>query len=325
MDVLNIVLPPFLLVIVGYLTKRLNYVSADLVPALITFFLKVAVPAAMIIAIGSQPIGQLLSLWRFFLALLVVTLITFFFAYFSARIFSSMNQGERSFFALASSFTNAVMLGLPLLYQVFGMHAIGYAAISIILAAIVLAPIGLVFVELYESQDGLNVFKVFANTFVKVIKTPLIISGIIGVVLSSIHFQFPYLLKTFLSLLAASAAPVALFAVGLDVELKIFKFQFNTIFWVSLFKLICMPLLAIGASLLFSLRPEESVALLICTAVPTGKSVFALTKAHNVYAEEGAASVVGTTVISIVTVTLFLFWAHAIWPQAFTHIHQVSF
>jgi malonate transporter and related proteins len=129
-------------------------------------------------------------------------------------------------------------------------------------------------------------------------------------------------MRTF-AIIGTAIAPVSLFSVGMDIDFKVFKESLATISAVTLLKLVIMPAIAIGVALAMKLPPLLSVALLVTTAVPTAKSVFVLTKVNGVYEKEGAAAVVGTTAISIVTITLFIMLADHLWPSAFSHIHHV--
>jgi predicted permease len=149
---LDIILPFFIIVILGYISRKSGYVKPELADHLTQFFLCIIVPTIIIAAIGGEPFHNLTALGPFFIALLAINVFMFFFAMLLAHIFSDMNLGERGFFGLACSMSNAGMLVIPLLYEFFGPKGTAYAVISLIVVVLVLVPLSLIFCGISKGQ-----------------------------------------------------------------------------------------------------------------------------------------------------------------------------
>ncbi len=52
--------------------------------------------------------------------------------------------------------------------------------------------------------------------------------------------------------------------------------------------------------------PAPSVAVILCSAVPTTKSQYAVARSHDVYVEETESIVAGTTILSMVTLAVII-------------------
>ena len=67
MQVANLILPVFAVIVTGWLAGALGYVARDLSDALIHFAYNVAMPALLIVTIAHEPARSLLA-WRFLVA-----------------------------------------------------------------------------------------------------------------------------------------------------------------------------------------------------------------------------------------------------------------
>jgi len=279
--------------------------------------LKITVPAVLIVSIGKESITNLLSLGTLFLELLFITLavytIGFLFSYFILK----NKVAESAFFSMGSSMSNVGMVALPLLYQTFGEGGVRYVVLSLLVVCGIFVPLTLMLIEYSIQERKISVAKVFLKSALQTFKNPFVFGTVIGLILSIFKLQLPLLIEKPLFLLAASMTPVALFAVGLDIDLGKIKKEISIISLVSFFKLILMPLLMIVFSLVFNLSPESAIALLIISAAPTAKSLFALTQQYEIFTKEGTSIVIGTTTLSVVTITGFLFIGKYLWPTAF--------
>jgi predicted permease len=67
MQVADLILPVFAVIVTGWLAGALGYVARDLSDALIHFAYNVAMPALLIVTIAHEPARSLLA-WRFLVA-----------------------------------------------------------------------------------------------------------------------------------------------------------------------------------------------------------------------------------------------------------------
>jgi predicted permease len=67
MEIADLVLPVFAVIITGWLAGALGYISQSLADGLVHFAYNVAMPALLIVTIAQEPASNLLE-WRFLLA-----------------------------------------------------------------------------------------------------------------------------------------------------------------------------------------------------------------------------------------------------------------
>ena len=67
MEIANLVLPVFAVIVTGWLAGTLGYISQSLADGLIHFAYNVAMPALLLVTIAQEPARNLLQ-WRFLLA-----------------------------------------------------------------------------------------------------------------------------------------------------------------------------------------------------------------------------------------------------------------
>jgi predicted permease len=129
---------------------------------------------------------------------------------------------------------------------------------------------------------------------------------ILGLILSFLGFQFPSVLGTSLNAVGITTAPVALFAIGAQLNFTLFKNHIRIVSECTFFKLFLMPVLAWMICDLVKLPPAPSVAVILCSAVPTAKCQYAVARSHDVYVEETESIVAGTTILSMVTLAVVI-------------------
>jgi malonate transporter len=137
-----------------------------------------------------------------------------------------------------------------------------------------------------------------------VVKSPLVISAVLGILWSAIGMPVPVFLKTFCDILGAAAPPAALFAMGLFLVGKSFRGDIKEIGLLTALKLVVHPLLAWGMLLLVPLDESWSKSLLVLAALPTGSLVFVLSGQYGVYTRRSTGVILASTLVSVVTLSL---------------------
>ena len=171
--------------------------------------------------------------------------------------------------------------------------------------------------DLNHGAEGESRWGNFFKSLGKEVFQPYFVALIIGVVLSSFHWQLPTTLDTTLTLLGATTAPVALFAVGIDLDFAVFKKNILAILSATLFKLILMPILAWFFCFWFGLDPVATVAVVLCSSVAAAKCEYGVAKQKNIYVEQTAAIVASTTILSFITLAFVVYELNTRYPAAF--------
>ena len=115
-----------------------------------------------------------------------------------------------------------------------------------------------------------------------------------------------------------TTTPVALFAVGAQLNFTLFKNHIRIVSECTFFKLFLMPVLTWMIYDLAKLPPAPSVAVILCSAVPTAKCQYAVARSHDIYVEETESIVAGTTIHSMVTLAVVIAMLAKAYPTLVT-------
>jgi predicted permease len=151
--------------------------------------------------------------------------------------------------------------------------------------------------------------KTFLRAAFNVARNPLPMSIALGIVASGVGLPLPTPIEKWLDLMAAAAAPCALFAIGLFLSDKSIKSGLAEAGLATLIKLLLQPLLAaLILPLFIDLGSVAGRVALLMAALPTAANAFVLAKQFDISVEQNTASVLLSTAFSVVTVSALLVW-----------------
>ena len=315
MEVINLILPVFAVVVTGYLFARFGLLPAEYGGVLIQFVYYVAIPALLFVVIAQEQIENLLN-WPFIAAYGGVVGAVFLLVLLGAVSFRKMALAPATMLATISVGSNTAIIGLPLLHSLFGHKIVVYAAITNVIVVILF----LIQVLLLEAAAaGKSESKGSALSHLKnAVLNPIILSVILGVAYAILPFDLPKLVVGYLELLGAALTPCALFAIGMSIKPDIIFKSGGTIFFASIVKLLLLPALVFLAAQAIGLDPLVTITAVVAAAVPTAKSEFILAKQYHQSEELVAGTVSLTTAISIITLILWLLLLSYVYPGAFS-------
>lgn len=201
---------------------------------------------------------------------------------------------------LVSAVGNTAFLGAPLAASVFGTWARAPAAAIVAVDFILLLGLGVAVL-----QGGRN--EPVGRSLRRVLLNPTVVGALIGLALSTFRLRLPGPAEAGLGLLAATASPVALVALGGLVGRERAlppRRELEPIATALALKLAAAPLLAWLALSLAGASPELLAVGVLLAACPTAVNVFIQTRAADVYARPAAQAVAIGAVISALTLTL---------------------
>ncbi len=180
----------------------------------------------------------------------------------------------------------------------------GMAAIAA-LSAVVVPMYNILAVILFESVRG-GEMKLM-ETFVNVLRNPLVDAGILGIVVNLSGFRLPELLYEPLATLGDIATPLALVTLGGMLSLGSMVNHRNYLIAAVLGRLVILPGVALLLAVLIGFRNEELVAILAIFASPTAVASAPMAQAMGGNGELAGEIVAVTSLCCIVTIFLFVF------------------
>ena len=304
--VFNVVLPVFILILVGYVCGRTGKLGVSASTELNRFVVWLALPAQLFnfaASSGWQTLWQPGFIAAFFMSCLAVFILILAISWYRNR-----DLAAASFNGLSASYSNTGYMGIPLCALALGQDGLAPAIISTFIVFVMFA-LATVLIEIgilshkKSHEIGLSVLKSLCTN-------PLLIAPVAGLLWSSSDLQMYAPLSQVIAFLAAAATPCALVSIGLFLMKKSDAAP-SEAWGISFAKLIVQPAIAwFIASPILELPDLWVNAIVILSALPTGTGPFMLAQYYK--ADGGVISrvVFITTMGSLITLSLFL-WSNS--------------
>jgi predicted permease len=301
----DLILPVFAVILTGWIVGYTGYLSRALSDALIHFAYNIAMPALLIVTIAQEPAHSLVR-WRFLLAFGGGSLLCFVLVFGIMSIRGSRSLASRTMDGMAASMTNTGFVALPVLQAIYGQRAVLPAAIATVFVAVVMFPAAVILLELGQRDaDGSRTAPML--TVKHVVLNPLVISTLIGMLLSILGLRMPGPVAAYLGIFAAALTPCALFAIGLGLSIDGLRANLWRASLLSAVKLVIMPVIVYGLSVSLGLDPLYTIAAVICAAVPTAKTVYILAGEYHCEEMMVASTISMTTLVSVISLVVWLY------------------
>lgn len=303
--VLDVVLPVFGIVLAGWLCGRFGLLGQASSEALNRFVYFVALPALFFVSMARVPVAEVLNLP--FLAAFGggVALVALVSLPVSKAAFGN-GLGPSGLHALSATFSNTGYMGIPLLVTAFGPEGALPAIIATVLNGAVVMAIGIAVVEA-DLARGSGAARIAMDIAGGVGRSPLVLSAVAGIAASALGLPLPRPLVTFCNLLGAAAPPAALFAIGLFMVGRSITTGLGEVSWLTALKLLVQPAVTwVLAVPVFALDPFWAASAVTLAALPTGSLVFVLAAQYGVYVQRATATILVSTVLSVITLSALL-------------------
>lgn len=307
MQTADLVLPVFAVIVTGWLTGSLGYVSRSLADGLVHFAYNIAMPALLFVTIAQEPARNLAE-WRFLVAFGGGSMLCFALVYLAARIWWARDLASSTMIGMTAAMTNTGFVALPILRVIYGEPAVLPAAVATLFVAAVMFPVTVILLEIdgHGPRGSLVTPAVLAR---QIVLNPMVLSTLLGLAWAIAGRPLPTPVIAYMNILAGALTPCALFAIGLALSLDGVRSSLATSLTLAAVKLVAMPLLVYGLCLALGLNPLYTNAAVICGAVPTAKTVYILAGEYKVEEQLVAATVSMTTLLSVATL---LGWIYAL-------------
>lgn len=308
MDALiNVVIPVFGVVLAGYLAGRLNILGPESAVALNRFVYFFALPALLFAYTARAPIDTVLN-WSFIGAFVVGGLLTLLIAVIVGKVWFRYDVTTLSMHGLTAVYGNVTYMGVPLLLMAFGPDGVLPTIAATLAINFVFIAGGIAALEASRAEEP-STFHVIVRVARTLILNPLLMPLLLGIMFSKFGLPVPKAVGNFLDLMAASAGPGALFALGLALVGREVMRGATEVSWLVLLKLVINPLLTVMlVTYIFSMPPLWSQAAVVLSAMPIGAGAFVIAQQYDAHVQRVSAAIVVSTAVSVATISFLLIW-----------------
>lgn len=303
MDVLNLSLPLFGLVLLGWASARWNNLPEQGLAWMQFYIIYIALPALFFQLLRQTPIEEL-ARFEFILATTGSTLLVFTLAFGFGRLIQRHDIPTATIQGVAGAYSNIGYMGPALTLAALGEAAVVPTALIFCFDNALLFTLTPLLIALAHPQ-GENLLKTF---FKRVILHPFILATMAGILAAYLHLQLPVALEQILNNLKATAAPCALFAMGVVIARQKASAGHVDVWVLLAIKMLIHPLLVYGLLHVLGITdPVWVKTAVLMAALPPALNIFVLAQQYGVYVSRASSIVLIGTLLAAVSVTLLLY------------------
>ncbi len=316
MNILSTISPLIVVALLGYICTKSRWLSKEQLNTLSQFTFSISIPAFLFYQMAKANFSEQVSpqlFAAFYLPVLTCYLIAWLISYFfykgkelNNNTITQKNSAASAVFAFGSSYSNTIIVGLPVLSAAMGEQVIGIVFLIVTFhSAILFALTGAISARA-SSKNGGNKFNwiTFAR---QTFNNPLIISILSGLAVNMLAITLPDFLQESLALISKPAITLALFILGASLAFYQVRQEITFISIACFSKLILLPFFVfIASQYLFKLEHFVVIVLVILSACPTGVNAYLIAVTHQHHQQTVAGTVLVSTLLSVVTIPLWL-------------------
>ncbi len=305
-SIISVIAPIFALIGLGYAAVRYRLYPAEGVKALIAFVNNFATPCLLFYSITTSDFRSAFNIsiiGPFYAGAAICFVIGIFLA---RRAFGN-SPGTSVSVGFAGTFTNTVLVGLPIMSRAYGGDALPVTLSIIGLHGAILLTLGMVTMELVR-RNGQPLGRTLLVATRRVVSNPLIWGIAAGIIGSLLNLKLIEPAEAFFQMMSQAVVPAALFGIG--GALNEFKLSEN---WkqalvASLIKLFLHPAIAYVLMIWVLHVPMEVARYgILLSAMPAGVNIYVFATYYDRGTSVAANAILIGTVLSAFTVSGWLY------------------
>ncbi len=275
----NAVVPIFLMMILGFIAKKLKIIGPEFVAQATKFVFRVSLPAMVFSKVASIDLSTGIEISQLYLMIFCAVGITlaFLISKLVSKVFIKEIMNERGYvpgaFMQGAFRCNYMIVGYPVLLNLFGDAIV----VNMALVTLVVIPtFNIISIIALTPPNTHNSIKKYTTILMNVVKNPLIIGIVLGFVSSFMKIEYPTAFQNFVNMTGNLATPLALVAIGAFFHFDHFKDTLKEVVGAVSLKLIVFPILMSAIAYFIGFSPMNIILIGVLFGGPTAVSSFAM-------------------------------------------------
>lgn len=286
-----------LMIAIGYVLKRIDFLSDDDVPTLNNIVIYILLPCMIFSALYSADLSLLPKLGSLPFIILTSSFITGIISYFILKRFN-LSDIQLWSVLVTVMIANTAFMGYPINLGIYGNEGFLRAIFCDIATLIIFLLLSFVLVLKFGGS---------VKTAVKKIAFfPSLWAIILGIILNLSHIPIGPVLDNTISYLGNGAIPLIMLSLGISIDLAGIKRSKNMIIFTSIMKLALFPIIAFFIVSFLGFVDLEFKVSIIEAAMPSGMMSLILSITYKLDYELTSDCILINTVISLVSLPLII-------------------
>lgn len=296
----NIVLPLFLMIGLGYGAKRLHLIDDHTIEKMNNLSFRVFIPIMICENIMTADVGLEANPWIFLYA--AGGLILLFLGSWLVILRLEPDPKKKSVMVQGMCRGNYVLFGIPLVNAICPSEDAAIASLMVVVVVPTVNVLSVIVLEVYRGGK-MNFVKILKG----ILTNPLIVSSLLGFVLLKLQVELPAVVMSPVEDIAGLATPLALFILGGSFAFSKVGKNIKRLAIMLTGKLIAAPAVFVTLAALLGFRGAELASLMVAFSAPAAVNSYTMAQQMGADSELAAQHVVFSSAFSIMTIFVLVF------------------
>ncbi len=304
-SILNAVVPLFVVIFAGYFAGKGRLLSEAGVKGLNAFVFTFAMPPMLFRLMATTDVSEI-GEWSFLVGYLYSEILLFTAGAGLAGLLFRHRFAAMTIQGFGSSFSNGVLIALPLLIGLYGERGAVPALLLFTLDALLFGIVTMM-LEAAQSDRRGGALRAIATSLKAMARNPILMAILIGILWGVLGLPLPDLVDRTFGFIGQAGPPSALFALGATLAYRRVRGSVAPATAMIAFKLFLHPLAVfVILAYVIPVDPFWVHAAVVFAACPIGANVYIFAQHYGVSVTAASAGILVSTGLSLLTITALL-------------------
>jgi auxin efflux carrier (AEC) len=291
------ILAIILLILIGYLAKKIGLLKPEDSLTLNKIVINIAIPSLIFLAMFNADLSNL----KLLLPITLICIITGSLCGLLVYIFSrARGYSKKTRWTLVGTSTlfNSGFLGYPVVLGIFGATGLVRAVFYDMGSTILFLSLGIFFILIFGGK--------YTSIIKRTVLFPPLWGIILGILANILHLTPGFIPLDVLKYLSGAAIPMIMISLGLSLEAGDLKNYFGAASFVTLTRLIISPMIAVLMVYILGLHGLEGTVTVVEAGMPSAMLSLVLAASYDLDINAAAACIFLSTVVSMITLPILI-------------------
>jgi len=291
------ILAIILLILIGYIAKRIGLLKPEDSLTLNKVVINIAIPSLIFLAMFNADLSNL----KILIPITLICIITGSLCGLLVYIFSrARGYSKKTRWTLVGTSTlfNSGFLGYPIVLGIFGATGLVRAVFYDMGSTILFLSLGIFFILIFGGK--------YTSIIKRTVLFPPLWGIILGILANILHLNPGFIPLDVLKYLSGAAIPLIMISLGLSLEAGGLKNYFGAASFVTLTRLIISPMIAILMVYILGLHGLEGTVTVVEAGMPAAMLSLVLAASYDLDVNAAAACIFLSTVMSMITLPILI-------------------
>ena len=305
MSIITVIFPILAMALFGYLIAHFNVLRGRDIEGISRFVFNIAIPVLLFNSLAHVELPRHIN-WQFMLSYYSVALLIFGLGLWASQRWFAHSPQEQGIFGLGSSYSNLILVGLPIISAGLGEEALLPLFMLVSVHSAILFFMVTLLVERGNGQ-GHSARQIATQTGKNLARNPIILSLLLGLLFNLLAIPLPPMVNDTLDIFSDATLPCALFVLGASLKSYKIAGHFREA-WVMIgLKMVLQPLLvALLVFGVFRLDPLWAAVAVMAAGMPIGVNATILAHKYQVGVAPLSTAILLSTLLAVVSESVLL-------------------